>query len=538
MLERWCNWVVLLWGWRRWGVAFVAGGISALAMAPFHAFPVLWLTFPVLVWLLDGSQDRTVKGTMRRFRPALAVGWWFGFGYFLAGLWWIGLAFLVEADQFGWMMPIAVVALPAGLALFWAVAAGISAMFWREGWRRIIILAIAMTLMEWVRGTVLTGFPWNTVGYALAPNVVFMQAGSLFGLYGLTAVALLVFSAPAVLGGDREEQRRGNRVFLAVAAAIFLAVPAYGFIRLAPLPEQLPQHEDVRLRIMQPAIAQSEKWKPENAAAIIERYLELSNSATSPEHPGIVGVTHLIWPESAFPFILTRHPKILAAIADLLPTGTTLITGAIRELAPSGPSDTRKIYNAIYVIDHTGEIADAYDKVDLVPFGEFLPFADLLERFGLRQLAGDKSGFEAGQARRALRASPAPAFTPLICYEAIFPARSVSETKSGTEPAEWLLNLTNDAWFGDTPGPAQHFHQARLRSVERGQPLVRAANTGISAIVDPYGRIQAMRKLGARGVFDGTLPRSLPMTWYAQFGDLWVLLILSLIFGLVVLRVR
>jgi len=537
MLERLSDRVVLMWGWRRWAIALVAGALSALSMAPYHLFPVLWLSFPVLVWLIDGAGAMTARGRVRRIRPAFAIGWWFGFGYFLAGLWWVGLAFLVEADTFAWMMPFAVVLLPAGLALFWGLATAVSALMWRDGWRRIPILTVTLTAAEWLRGHVLTGFPWNTLGYALAPNAPFMQAASLVGLYGLTAAAVLVFSAPAVLAAPRDGQRSG--VFLALCLALFAALPLYGFARLVAAPAMdaaaTAGNGEVRLRIVQPAIAQKDKWRPEKAAEIFKTYLELSNRATSPDRPGVIGVTHLIWPESAFPFLLTRQPGALTALAELLPPGTVLITGALRELI-SASGEREAIYNSVFVIDDNGVIRDAYDKVHLVPFGEYLPLGWLLSRLGLRKLVTAPAGFAAGSARRALKPAFGPAFSPLICYEAIFPGAVLPPRNEHGKRPLWILNVTNDAWFGNTPGPAQHFDQVRLRSVEQGLPLVRAANTGISAVIDGFGRVRASLPLGARGVIDATLPAALDTTLYGRIGDLAILGILLILLGTALIR--
>ncbi len=512
MISRIAGHITVLWGWRRWLAAFFAGLLAAFSQAPFHIFPVLWIALPVIVWLMDGATDIDLRGRRRRLRPAAAIGWWFGFGYFLAGLWWIGRAFLVESDVFGWLIPIAVPALPAGLAIIWAVAFAFAGIFWRGGWTRILILAAALGAAEWVRGHVLTGFPWNTLGYALAGNTLFMQAAALVGIYGLTLIAVFVFAAPAVVATRSAPQRWSAAVTIA-ALAVFLAIPVYGTVRLFVLAPPLEIHDAVRLRIVQPAIAQEDKWQPENQGDIFKAYLDLSNRSTSPDRLGLVGVTHLIWPESALPFFLAETPAALAAIGKLLPPGTTLITGGVRAEAPLPGAKKRRVFNSIFVIGSDGGIVDAYDKVRLVPFGEYLPLQSILESFGLKQLTHLSGKFAVGHGGRPLAVPAIPAAEPLICYEAIFP---------GTRNrAEWLLNVTNDAWFGHTPGPYQHLHQARLRAVERGVPLIRAANTGISAIVDPYGRIVGKLDLGRRDVIDGTLPKSIAEPPYSRWGD-WI----------------
>jgi apolipoprotein N-acyltransferase len=280
----------------------------------------------------------------------------------------------------------------------------------------------------------------------------------------------------------------------------------------------------VRLRIVQPGIDQSDKWQSENEEAIVRKYLELSDGATSPERSGVGSATILIWPESAFPFLLTERPEVLAAIDTLLPEGTVLVTGAARSDPTAGRDNPPRVFNSVYVIDDTGEILDAYDKVRLVPFGEFLPFRGIFEAAGIRQLIALPGGFSAGVRRTVLTAPSAPPFSPLICYEAIFPGEVVAP---GTTPG-WLLNLTNDAWYGATPGPYQHFAQARLRAVEEGLPLIRAANSGISAIVDPYGRVVRSLGLNVVGILDGDLPARLDGTIQGRFGAI-VFALLALI---------
>jgi apolipoprotein N-acyltransferase len=247
----------------------------------------------------------------------------------------------------------------------------------------------------------------------------------------------------------------------------------------------------------------------------MSRYLALSDRASGPQATGVRDVTHLIWPESAFPFFLAREADALAQIAALLPEGTVLITGAVR--APQGvPNEAiRRAYNSIYVIDHDGSILSAYDKIHLVPFGEYLPFQDFLERLGLMQLTKVVGGFIPGDRRRALKVPRAPNMLPLICYEVIFPGEAVPK---GERPG-WLLNLTNDGWFGASAGPYQHFQQARMRAIEEGLPLVRAANTGISAVIDPLGRVVTALPLATEGILDSPLPRPLSPTLYARVGD-------------------
>ncbi len=499
--------IVLAWGWQRAAVAFTAGAVSTLALPPFDIWPVMFLTFPVLVWLIDGSTSGRLGGAF----AAAAAGWFFGFGYFLAGLYWIGHAFLVDAKTFGWLLPVAVTALPAGLAMFFALGCGFARLIWLRGPLRILSLAVALTAAEWLRGHVLTGFPWNTIGYALTGPLVLAQSAALIGLWGLTFIAVALFASPAVLADEKHDVRRPWLPL--TASLVLLAVLAgYGAWRLARTPTQFVDH--VRLRIMQPNLPQDEKFNYSSKQQVMSRYLSLSDRATGPEATGMRDVTHLIWPESAFPFFLTREADALAQIAALLPKGSVLITGAAR-FADTAPASGGRAYNSVYVIDHDGTVLSVYDKVHLVPFGEYLPFQNLLEKAGFLQLTKVRGGFLPGDRHRSYEVPGAPRFLPLICYEIIFPGQAVP---AGERPA-WMLNVTNDAWFGISTGPYQHFRQAQIRAIEEGLPLVRAANNGISAVVDPAGRIIRSLPLGTEGVLDAPLPRQIAPPLYSRIGD-------------------
>jgi apolipoprotein N-acyltransferase len=284
--------------------------------------------------------------------------------------------------------------------------------------------------------------------------------------------------------------------------------------------------DGVRLRIMQPNLQQDVKFNYGAKNEVMRRYVELSERVTGPG-AGLGDVTVLVWPESAFPFFLTREPDALAAIAKMLPGTTVLITGAARAAEPVPGVQGLRAYNSIYVIDHDGSILSIYDKLHLVPFGEYLPFQNYLERIGLMQLTKVQGGFLAGERRRRIAVPGAPEMLPLLCYEVIFPGEAVPR---GERPG-WLLNLTNDAWFGISSGPYQHLQQARVLAIEEGLPLVRAANSGVSAVVDPFGRIVRSLPLGSEGVLDTALPRPIAATIYARIGDLGLWLVVALIFA-------
>jgi apolipoprotein N-acyltransferase len=281
---------------------------------------------------------------------------------------------------------------------------------------------------------------------------------------------------------------------------------------------------------MQPNTPQDDKFNYSAKQKVMEHYVSLSDRSTGPQSTGMSNVTHLIWPEAAFPFFLTHEADAMAQIADLLPEGAVLITGAVR------PADEKfqshQAYNSVYVIDHDGSILMVHDKVHLVPFGEYLPFQSLLERIGLQQLTKVAGGYLPGDRRRTYSIPRAPRMLPLVCYEIIFPGAAVPRD----DRPEWVLNLTNDGWFGISSGPYQHFRQAQVRMIEEGLPLVRAANTGISAVVDPVGRVITRLPLGTEGVLDSGLPRSIAPTLYARAGDSLAGLITAIAFLIVIRR--
>jgi apolipoprotein N-acyltransferase len=337
-------------------------------------------------------------------------------------------------------------------------------------------------------------------------------------------LVLLVAMAPAGLW-PREVVRRGSQVAALACLLALTAWTGYGALRLAAAsPEPVP---GVAMRIVQPNIAQDEKWDPNLRETHVAALLELTTRQTGAEQLGVLGVSHVVWPESAFPFLLTQRPDVLAAIGQALPLGASLVSGAIR--AEARGSDDRVFYNSVYALNDRGEIIDAYDKVRLVPFGEQLPFAELIDRLGIRPLVSAPAGFAAGSGPDTLRSVDGLTGLALVCYEVIFPG-FVREGVQTNQP-DYLLNVTNDAWFGSSAGPHQHFFQARLRSVETGLPLVRAANTGISAMVDPYGRILDALEINQQGVIDVALPMALSTTYYVRLGNVPVWLILALILG-------
>lgn len=527
--------IARLTGWRRLGLAWLAGALGALAMPPYGLLPALAVSLTVAIWLQDGAAAG--RTTVRRFAPCFLIGWAWGFGYLTAGLWWLGQAFLVEADEFLWALPLGVIGLPFALGLFYGAGFGAAGLLWGRGAARIAALAFGLGAADWLRGHLFTGFPWNTLGMALAQNLWLMQGAAAIGLYGLCILAALVCAAPATLATGANPRARFGP---SVAAAIVLAgLALYGAERLGP-PD--PVVAGVRLRLVQPNLPQDAKFRPENRADIVDRYIELSQR---PTEAGAPEPTHIVWPESAFPFLIQRDPDALAKVAAGLKPGQHLITGAARAEEPL-PGERLRFYNAVLVIGPDGRISDSYDKVHLVPFGEYLPapLDAALRAVGLRQFVAIPGGFSAGTlaGQRILTVPGLPPVAATICYEAIFPGAILpaGHAAPSPQPPGLILNVTNDAWFGDTPGPRQHLAQARLRAVEEGLPLVRDANTGISAVIDPHGRVVARTALDTETWLDADLPaRIVGGTLYGQFGDAaFALMLAACLGGAVIARRR
>ena len=500
-------------GWRRAVAAIGFGSLSVLGFAPFCFSPILFLTLPALVWLIDDTDGP---------KQAAITGWLFGFGYFFFSLLWIGEAFLVEAEKFALLAPFAVTLLPAGLAFFWAFATAIARRFWWPGLARVLVLAVALAGAEWLRGHLLTGLPWNVLGYALTSPDSMMQSASLVGVYALAIPVVILFSWPLVALGDR-------RTFVQAIAPSLVALGliwGFGAWRLATATAEMVAN--VKFRIVQPSVPQREKWMPQFQARIFQDHLDLSK--TSPDGTGdnLEGITHVIWPEAAMPFLPLEHPEALTAIGDMLPPGRQLITGALRRASLSdanGKTAGASGYNSIMVFKDDGGLAATYDKIHLVPFGEYLPLSGVLGALGLSQLAHGPGAFSAGAEPRPLMAiAGLPPAAGLICYEVLFPGAIIRTTQ---RPGV-LLNVTNDGWFGTSIGPPAHFHQSRVRAVEEGVPLVRAANNGISGVIDAYGRVIQSLGLNVRGVADSPLPVALAWTWYAFIGD-YALLIFAIL---------
>jgi len=463
--------------------AFGLGALGALAMPPLYAVPVLLLAIPGLLALLDGAAS---------WRRAALLGLAWGWGHHIVGLYWISYALLTDPWRWGWLVPIAVPGLALPLAVYIAVAAAL-AWLAAPGWPRWLALAGAWVVMEWLRGLLFTGFPWNLMGSVWAFDALPLQPAAWVGVYGLSLITLLLAGLPwlgrrAVIGG--------------VAALVVLA--GLGAARLAPAE---PPPQPVTLLLVQGNVQQEAKWREDQRWPIFRRYLELTQqgAARAPADQRLVA----IWPETASPFLLPSDAAARDYAARTLPAGGMLLAGSVRaEWGPDGR--LAYLYNSLSAVDAEGQLQGVYDKAHLVPFGEYMPLRGLIP---IRVVQGGVD-FGAGPGPVLMAPAGLPPFSPLICYEVIFPGAVVPAQRP-----DWLLNITNDAWFGFSAGPYQHLAAARMRAVEEGLPLARAAQTGISAVFDARGRTVARLGLGEMGSLLAPLPAAWPPTVFARIGN-------------------
>jgi apolipoprotein N-acyltransferase len=502
---------------RRAAAAAFAGATAALALPPHYLLPLGAAAFTALVWLLDGA-----RGAERRHRAAFATGWWFGLGHHVIGLYWIANALLIEWQRVGWMIPFAVFGLSALLATFAGAATLAAASANRAGVARVALLAVAWTAAEWLRGHVLTGFPWNLAASMWAETLPVLQAAAYVGAYGLTALTVLLFALPATLADRDDRPHWGPSI---AGFLVFGLVASAGAARLeAGDPGRVA---DVRLRLVQPNVPQALKWDPEAREANLAALIDLTRT------PGFETRTHVIWAETATAFPIWGDLEALAMrraqVAQAVPPGGILVTGAPRFAREA--DGTLRVWNSLHALDGAGDIRATFDKFHLVPFGEYVPLRAILP---IDRVVPGGMDFSAGPGPVRIDIPGLPAASPLICYEIIFPGEVVP---TGPRP-DLLLNLTNDSWFGVSAGPYQHFAAARLRAVEEGLPLIRSAGGGISGVIDPYGRVTARLDLAVAGVLDAELPRSIPPTPYAYARDAVTLAVIAAVVMLALPRRR
>nr|WP_254063035.1 apolipoprotein N-acyltransferase [Caulobacter sp. S45] len=483
-------------------MACAAGVIAALAHPPFG----LWIGVFGYA-LLQLSLDLTPAH--RPLRAAFFRGWAAGTGYLLVGTWWVAEAFFVDAAAHGWQAPLAVLFTAGGIGVFWGGAGLVYRLIAPRGAWRILTFAAVWSSFEWLRGHVLTGFPWDLPGETWRAGSAMSQGASLIGAYGMTFLTVAIGATPIVLA-DRDRPK-SSAAALAAAALALGVLWGYGAMRLAV---PLPADTSVRLRIVQPGLKEEPVWTEALFRQRFDRFMRLS-AWPAARTPDVV-----IWPEGAIPApfntYLAEGTWTEAELASAFRPGQTLLNGGYRF---SGPESAQKAYNSLLMMrrTQTGFRALAvYDKYRLVPFGEFLPFPGLFSLLHLSSLVQNGEPFSPGPVPAPVSIPGVPRMQPLICYESLFPGFTSS---IGGRP-DWIVNVSDDAWFGQTTGPLQHLNLASYRAIEEGLPLIRATPTGVSAVVDAYGRVRARLGLGRQGIIDTALPGRLAPTPYSKLREL------------------
>jgi apolipoprotein N-acyltransferase len=507
--------------WTARAAAILAGLAAAFANQPWGLLPGL-LGYAGLLWLCDHAAPT------RPLRSAFFRGWLMGLAYFAVSTWWIGEAFLVDAQNQGWMAPFAVGFVAAGLALFWGAAAVLYRRVAPRSAARLAVFAGALALLEWLRGNLFTGFPWDLPGETWRAGSAPSQLASVVGAYGLTWITVAIAAAPGL--GWRG---RGERIAIGAAVLTLAALYGFGALRLAHA-VTAPSPDAPLVRIVQPDTPERSSYDAAAFAEVANRNLALTR-APAARPPDIV-----IWSEAGLPDAVEDYLApgtwTADAIAAALRPGETLITGGYRA-APAPPGafapDGNLYFNTLVAVRRAGAglaVTASYDKHRLTPFGEYLPLGRYLEPLGVRQLVHVGQGFTPGPPPRPIAPPGVPPVQPLICYESLFPGFTRDGARLAGYRARWIVNISDDAWFGATSGPWQHLNLASYRAIEEGLPMLRATPTGVSAAVDAYGRILPgkLKGQGGYGDIDVLLPAALPATLFDQFGDLPFALLLAL----------
>lgn len=492
------------------GLALAAGLGAAFAHPPWSIWIGL-LGYPLLMAISECTL--TVRG-------AFGLGWLAGFAYFFVSCWWVAEAFLVNAEAHAWMAPLAASLLPAGLAIFWGGATAAYRRLASAGVERVFLFAALFIVFEWLRGHILSGLPWNPAGATWPAGSAPSQFAAWGGVYGLGLVTVLAVSTLALLAGPGRRKVRAG--YVAIGAFLVAGLFISGSLRLAEARVRLTP---TVVRIVQPDVGQEAKWDAAQFQAVVRRYLNLT-SGLSGARPDIV-----VWPEGALPVTADEafESWVGEGIDQALEPGQTLLAGFSRAEPREGGEP--RYFNSLYVLHDTGqalEIAAIYDKHRLVPFGEYLPLGGLMTATGIRSLVHVPSDFSPGPRPAPIDVPGGPRVQPLICYESLYPG--FTSTRGG-RPG-WIVNISNDAWFGRTSGPLQHLNLAAYRAIETGLPMVRSTPTGVSALIDPWGRTGERLDPGESGVVDVRLPREIELPLYAKTGDFLLLAVLVLLFAL------
>ncbi len=501
-------------------LAFILGSVSALAFAPLYFFPLAILSFSGLFLIINQNKNN---------KESFWIGWWFGFGQFVFGVYWISISLFVDIAKFFWLLPFALFLIPAAIAVYIGLTVLLTNLISRKfsifGWRKILLLAVIWIFFEYLRALLFSGFPWNLLGYTFLFSLGLSQVASFVGIYGLSLIAVIFYSAPALFLEFKNNKikihlEKDSKLFLGYVAAIVGSIWLLGSYKIKNFKEDF--YPNATFRLVQPNIKQDEKWNQETRYNSFLENIKLSKSA------GFENINYTVWSESAVPYLVSPLSiGLLADVASAVPANGYVITGGLRAEFKEDSREVNKLWNTIFAISSNGRIEDSYDKNHLVPFGEYVPFSEYLPF--VSKITDGAINFSEGEGLKTIKLnSQTPSFSPLVCYEGIFPGAVFDKNN----PPQFLLNLTNDAWFGASSGPYQHFDMVRMRSIENGIPTIRVANSGISGLIDPLGKIVAAIPLNEKGIVDVMLMKNLPTTPYMKYGNKIVFWISALLLAI------
>ncbi len=465
------------------------GALSSFAMPPYYILPFLVLGLSILFYCINKS-DKWTKNAL--------YGFSFGFGFGAVGMAWLGNALTIDSGTFAWAIPFVWLGMGLLFGIFYALPAVFST-FYPAGMRKLFAFAGWFVLFEWVRSWILTGFPWNLVSAGLSVSLPMVQSAAIWGVYGLSLVTVLTFCTPAFWPKKKP---------IIIAGLCLVILYLGGLWRLYDASSD--QVWGVKLRLVQPNIPQSLKWDATKAEEHYSKLIRLSRENNN-------DITHVIWPESAIPYYIDHDEAERLRLMSAVRQGGTLISGGLRGENLS----QRQIANSIFIIDDLADIKGYYDKFHLVPFGEFMPLRSLIP---LDKIVPIPSDFVRGQGLRTIHIPKAPPASLLVCYEIIFSGQVAKKDKRPS----WLINVSNNAWYGLTAGPYQYFEMLRMRAIEEGLPVAHASNNGVSGVIDAYGQIVSSLDLGEEGIIDTYLPKAIPATPYAKTGA-WPILLFAVI---------
>jgi apolipoprotein N-acyltransferase len=474
--------------------ALLAGALLNLAFAPFDFFLASIFSLSVFYFLLEKTENK---------KEVFWLGFAFGFGHFLCGIYWIAISLLVDAGSFAWLIPFALTLIPAALALYISLFALLYKFILRRfslefTSQKIIIFSCCWLFFEILRSVLFSGFPWNLIGYIWLFSPYFAQSSSVFGIYGMSFLAVLISLFPALF---LKREKLCDKIFAVILVIIFVANFGYGYFKIT---NHKIENSDVKLRLVQANIKQEMKWDDEQKYLNLLKHIDLTNQSS------LENIDAVFWSETSVPYPIGDSLELMQELQKAVPPRGVLVTGGLRlGYSDFSKREVSQVWNSIFSIEKNGNL-QFYDKNHLVPFGEYVPLQKYLPFIG--KITDGAMGFSEGEGNKTLQA-PAFSFSPLVCYEIIFSDKILDKKNR----PELLVNLTNDAWFGNSSGPYQHLNMAKMRAIEYGISLARVANSGVTVFVDPFGRVVNRINLNQEGIFDVNLIKNLAPTTYEKY---------------------